>query len=133
MTDLALPPSLLAPAKVSRVCPRCGHRLGPETDRDYGWCINHGPVFIGVAMDIPENHRIILPGGAPETDGVRPETTHLYSVRVAHEEAKRKAGVNYDNCIDCGKAKTRNDSPRCRPCANRYTGSLLRNRPKSTR
>lgn len=86
--DISLKPSLLAPHRRDVRCPKCGGDVRPTGDRDTVWCVQHGDVFVGVPRDKPDEPRWTRPGGMTETDGVKPQTTHLYSVRV---DQQRKA------------------------------------------
>ena len=39
-------------------CPRCGSHLYPELDPDYGTCLIHGPVFVGVPLEPIETRQV---------------------------------------------------------------------------
>ena len=73
-------------------CPRCSTRLGVETDPDYGWCSNHGPVRL---PGIPP------PLGIPERNSDRLTNACLDCEKPIYDNAKR--------CKACAGKASRGD------------------------
>lgn len=41
-------------------CPRCNRRLRETREKDYGWCINHGEIYIGDPLELSEDYKRLL-------------------------------------------------------------------------